>query len=61
MSETAEQNIAELMRRLGKRARQAGAELARATKVQKNRALETAARYIAESEAKILAANAKDM
>ena len=61
MSETAEQNIAELMRRLGKRARQAGAELACATKVQKNRALETAARYIAESEAKILAANAKDM
>ncbi len=61
MSETVEQNIAELMRRLGKRARQAGAELARATKAQKNRALETAARYIAENEDKILAANAKDM
>ena len=44
MSETVEQNIAELMRRLGKRARQAGAELARATQAQKNRALETAAR-----------------
>ena len=61
MSETVEQNIAELMRRLGKRARQAGAELARATKAQKNRALEAAARYIAENEDKILAANAKDM
>jgi glutamate-5-semialdehyde dehydrogenase len=61
MSETVEQNIAELMRRLGKRARQAGAELARATKAQKNRALETAARYIAENEDKILVANAKDM
>ena len=61
MSETVEQNIAELMRRLGKRARQAGAELARATKAQKNRALETAARYIAENEDKILSANAKDM
>ena len=61
MSETAEQDIAELMRRLGKRARQAGAELARATKAQKNRALEAAARYIAENEDKILAANAKDM
>ena len=61
MSETVEQNIAELMRRLGKRARQAGAELARATKEQKNRALEAAARYIAENEDKILAANAKDM
>ena len=61
MSETVEQNIAELMRRLGKCARQAGAELARATKTQKNRALEAAARYIAENEDKILAANAKDM
>ena len=61
MSETVEQNIAELMRRLGKRARQAGAELARATKAQKNRALEAAARYIAENEDKILAANAKAM
>lgn len=61
MSETVEQNMAELMRRLGKRARQAGAELARATKVQKNRALKNAARHIAENEGKILAANAKDM
>ena len=61
MSETVEQNIAELMRRLGKRARQAGVELARATKAQKNSALESAARHIAENEDKILAANAKDM
>ena len=61
LSETVEQNIAGLMRRLGERARQAATELARVTEVQKNRALETAARHIVENEDKIVAANARDM
>ena len=49
------------MRGLGERARQAAAELARATQVQKNRALEAAARIIVENEDKIVAANSRDM
>ncbi|MCZ6516876.1 MAG: glutamate-5-semialdehyde dehydrogenase [Gammaproteobacteria bacterium] len=60
-SEQAEQNLPELMRELGERARQAAAELARATQVQKNRALNAAARIIVENEDKIVAANARDM
>ena len=55
------ENIEQLMLGMGQAARSAGAELARATSEQKNRALLAAAAAIESSSASILDANLRDM
>jgi len=58
---SAADDLATIMTRLGRRARAAGAELARATPAQKVAALEAAAAAIRARQEEILAANARDM
>ncbi len=60
-TETVDGKIAEIMTGLGRRARAAAGELARATPEQKTAALTAAAAVIRERQAEILAANARDM
>jgi glutamate-5-semialdehyde dehydrogenase len=53
--------LADTMRDIGRRARAAARELARASRAQKNQALRAAAAAIRASSAEIIAANARDM
>ncbi|HEY6334976.1 MAG TPA: gamma-glutamyl-phosphate reductase, partial [Alphaproteobacteria bacterium] len=55
------QDIPAIMRALGVRARAAALELAKASSARKDAALRTAAAAIRSGEAKILAANARDL
>ena len=61
VSEQTEQDILELMRELGERARRAAEALARVSPAQKIGALNAVARHIVENEDKIVDANARDM
>lgn len=56
-----EQNIASQMQAVGRRARAASRELARAGTTQKNAALQALAKRLLAAEAELLAANQKDM
>jgi len=60
-TEKVDQNIADIMARIGRAARAAARELAKATPEQKNAALSAAAAAIRERKPEILAANAQDM
>ncbi len=60
-TETVDQNIADVMARIGRAARDSACELAKATSEQKNAALTAAAASIREHNGEILAANARDM
>jgi glutamate-5-semialdehyde dehydrogenase len=60
-TETVDQEISDIMARIGRDARAAARELAKATQEQKNVALSAAAAAIRERKAEILAANARDM
>jgi glutamate-5-semialdehyde dehydrogenase len=60
-TETVDQEISDIMARIGRDARAAARELAKATQEQKNVALAAAAAAIRERKAEILAANARDM
>ena len=60
-TEKVDQNIADIMARIGRVARAAARELAKATPEQKNAALSAAAAAIRERKPEILAANAQDM
>ena len=60
-TEAVDKKIAGIMTGLGRNARAAAGELARATPAQKTAALTAAARAIREHQADILTANAKDM
>jgi len=60
-TEPVERNISDIMARLGRDARAAARELAKATPEQKNAALSAAAAAIRERKPEILAANAQDM
>lgn len=60
-TETVDQNIGEIMTAIGRHAREAARELAKAAPEQKNAALLAAAAAVRESKAVILAANDQDM
>jgi len=60
-TETVDRNIADVMAQIGRDARAAARELAKATTEQKQAALTAAAAAIREHKAEILAANAQDM
>ena len=60
-TEMINQNISDVMARIGRDARAAARELARATAEQKNAALTAIAAAIREQQTEILAANAQDM
>ncbi|MAF84551.1 MAG: glutamate-5-semialdehyde dehydrogenase [Gammaproteobacteria bacterium] len=60
-TEMINQNISDVMARIGRDARAAARELARATAEQKNAALKAIAAVIREQQTEILAANAQDM
>jgi len=60
-TETVEQTIGDVMARIGRDARDAARELAKATAEQKQAALTAAAAAIRERKAEILAANSQDM
>lgn len=56
-----DQSIAQLIQTIGKQAKEAAYALATATTEQKNTALKSAAKSLRDNNAKIMAANAKDM
>jgi glutamate-5-semialdehyde dehydrogenase len=60
-SQKIEPGVAEVMAQIGRRAREATRDLARASTEQKNRALTSAAAEIRAQQSKILEANARDM